>query len=125
MSVLFYREERDEDFFNVCESVRAKNTRLSIIEIARKAILRPAKSFYLHPREYSYIIRLNGNRLPKNVLKRELHNEILKRFKAQNAKAISSFIKVLSQQEAPRFYISESRAANLYYDLLKKQRKIL
>jgi hypothetical protein len=125
MSVLFYREERDEDFFNACESIRAKNTRLSIMEIARKAIMTPAKSFYLHHREYAYIIRLNGCKLPKNIIKRELHNEILKRFKEQNTKSIPSYIKVISRQEAPRFYISESRAANLYYELMKKRRKIL
>ena len=121
MSALFYREERDADFFYVCESVRAKKKHLSVAEIARLAVLMPAKSFYLHPREYSNIIRSGGIKLPENEIKRELHIEIFKRYKALAPESISLSAKIISSQSAPRFYISESRASALYYTLLKRR----
>jgi signal recognition particle subunit SEC65 len=122
MSVLFYREERDADFFNACETVRAGKHHLSVTEIAGEAIRMPAKSFYLHPREYSNIIRSRGRKLPQNSIKRELHNEILRIFKELSFRSVSSAVKIISCQPAPRFYISESRASALYYRLLKKRR---
>jgi hypothetical protein len=127
MSVLFYREERDADFFNACELVRVRNGHLSIVAITKEAILMPAKSFYIHPREYSDIIRTGGKRLPENAIRRELHLEIMRRFKRLTTDLslpASSAIHIISRQTAPRFYISESRAVNLYYMLMKKRKPL-
>ncbi|MDR0823890.1 MAG: hypothetical protein LBN74_02275 [Prevotella sp.] len=124
MAQLFYREDRDSDFFNACEQVRNKETNLSVSEIVSKAILHPAKSFYLHRREYSAIIKRNGMKLPKNEIKKLLHLEILKRsrkIKNENPGIDIFWItKIIAEQSAPRFYISERRAEDIYYELLKK-----
>jgi len=124
MAELFYREDRDSDFFNTCEQVRSEDINLSVSEIVAKAILRTAKSFYLHRKEYSAIIRKNGKELPKNEVKKLLHLEILKRYK--DLKARNPDLKdyeiahIISEQEAPRFYLSARGAERIYYDMLKK-----
>jgi hypothetical protein len=124
MAKLFYREDRDSDFFNACEQVRSEETNLSVSGIVSKAILRPAKSFYLHRREYSDIIRKNGVGLPKNEIKKLLHLEILERYrnlKNENpGTGVLEITKIIAGQSAPRFYISERRAEDIYYELLKK-----
>lgn len=130
MAELFYKEERDRDFFRACELVRSKNiSNISVSQIISKAIIMPAKSFYLHPREYSNIIRGNRKNLPKNFIKRELHLEIICRcnaIKMENPELkISSVAKIIENQSAPRFYISERRAIDLYYELLKKQPRLI
>lgn len=123
MAELFYREERDVDFFNACERVRAEEPMLSVSAIVSKAVLLPAKSFFLHRREYSSIVRRNGAGLPKNDIKRQLHTEILNRYrtlKEENPDMPTLEItKIIAEQPAPRFYISERRAEDLYYKLLK------
>ena len=124
MAELFYREDRDSDFFNACEQVRSEEANLSVSEIVSKAILRPAKSFYLHRREYSAIIRKNGIELPKNEIKKLLHLEILERYRQLKEESpgidVLDITKIIAEQKAPRFYISERRAEDIYYALLKK-----
>ena len=124
MAELFYREDRDSDFFNACEQVRSEESHLSVSEIVSKAILRPAKSFYLHCREYSSIIRKNGKQLPNNKIKKLLHLEILERYRSMKEENpcmdVLEITKLIAEQPAPRFYISERRAEDIYYELLKK-----
>lgn len=124
MAELFYKDERNRDFYRACESVRAENnSRLHVIDIVAQAILKPASSFFLHPKEYANIIRDNGQSLPKNSIKRELHLEILKRYQALKEIVPNSrpheAAKIISEQSAPRFYLSHRRAVDLYYILLK------
>ena len=124
MAELFYREDRDSDFFNACEQVRSEESHLSVSEIVSKAILRPAKSFYLHRREYSSIIRKNGKQLPNNKIKKLLHLEILEMYRSMKEENpcmdVLEITKLIAEQPAPRFYISERRAEDIYYELLKK-----
>ena len=124
MAELFYREDRDVDFFNVCERVRSEEKTLSVSTIVSKAILKEAKSFYMHPREYSSIIRRQGKRFPKNEIKKALHLEILaryKRLKRENPHLdLPEIAKLIAEQGAPRFYISKRRAEDIYYGMLKK-----
>ena len=128
MAELFYREDRDSDFFNVCEQVRIEHGYISVSQIVAKAILKPANSFYIHRREYASIIKRNGSLLPRNEIKRLLHLEILNRFheiKENNPDmCILDITKIISEQKAPRFYISQRRAEDIYYDLLKKPQSI-
>ncbi len=129
MASLFYEEDRNEDFLQACETIRAvkkdDGTYLSISEIASKVILKPAKSFYLQQRIYIRIIRNNGEKLPKNEVSCELHKEVLRRakeiMKLHPGYSPAKIAKILSEQEAPRFYMSESRAESLYYELLKQK----
>lgn len=125
MAELFYREDRDIDFMNACEKVRQESDEhLSVAEIVRKAILQPAKSFYLRPREYGDIVRRAKKKLPKREVTKELYTEILNRYNTLREEYPSlknqDINKMLSEQTAPRFYISEARGILLYYELMKK-----
>ncbi|GAB6123860.1 hypothetical protein [Dysgonomonas termitidis] len=124
MANLFYEEDRNKDFLQACEAVRKEEgTRLTVSGIASKAIYKKAGSFYIHYRVYMKIISNNGNNLPKNEISRQLHTEVLKRAKEimqQNNYTPAQAAKILSEQQAPRFYISEARAISLYYKLLGK-----
>lgn len=125
MAELFYREDRDIDFMNACEKVRQESSEhLSVAEIVRKAILQPAKSFYLRPREYGDIVRRAKKKLPKREVTKELYTEILNRYNTLREEYPSlknqDINKMLSEQTAPRFYISEARGILLYYELMKK-----
>ncbi len=126
MAELFYKDDKNRDFLLACEAVRVESGyHMSVADIVSLAILRPAKSFYLHPREYSKIIKGSGRCLPDNYLKRALHLEILRRHDEIKLRfptlKTHEIAKIIENQQAPRFYISEKRAANLYYDLLKKK----
>lgn len=125
MAELFYREDRDQDFLNACELVRQESEKhLSVIEMVSMAILKPAKSFYLRPREYGDIIRRAKRELPKREVTREMYSEILARYYALRRKypllKNKEINKMLAEQSAPRFYISVSRGVQLYYELMKR-----
>lgn len=122
MSKLFYEEDRNQDFWCACEQVRAESRCTSIADIAAKAIYKPAKSFYLQPQVIVRIIRCQGKKLPKNTLSRELHLEILNRAEQimrSEQLNLTQTAQIISDQPAPRFYISEATACGLYYKLLK------
>ncbi|GHV51423.1 hypothetical protein FACS1894181_13240 [Bacteroidia bacterium] len=126
MAALFFREERDIDFLSACEEVRRESGYLPPYKIASKAVMKPAMSFYLHPREYLLIICGNGRKLPRKGVKRELHLEILSRYgKLKKLFHDKNLIaRMIAGQTAPRFYISEARAVSLYYELLKHKKKM-
>lgn len=125
MAELFYREDRDIDFLNACEKVRQEAEKhLSVSQIVSRAIVKPAKSFYIHPREYANIVRRGKDNLPKSKASKELHAEILARYEQLKEEypdlKEEEINKMLSEQPAPRFYISKSRGIILYYELLKR-----
>ncbi|MDR0768789.1 MAG: hypothetical protein LBE71_02635 [Dysgonamonadaceae bacterium] len=128
---LYFKEERDRDFFNVCETIRKESdTYISVSEIAKKAVRCEAQSFYLSEQQYRKIF--NRARIYprikncKSEIRNEMYREIRSRFleaKHENSKLkYSQIAKLLSEQKAPRFYIAEDRAVMLYYDLLKTLR---
>ena len=128
---LFYKKERDRDFFEACESVRKEFGAgyISVSDIAKKAIHKEAKSFYLDTREYVKIAYKVGKENDLTWLKqkdkKELYLEIYKRYMqifAKNPKLNRMDIaRIIAEQKAPRFYISEVSASNLYYKLLKNR----
>lgn len=125
---LFYQEDRNEDFFAVCESLRKKSHIYSIKEIAIAAIRKEAQSFYLSPNEYGRIIREGCFRkATRCILKNELYHEIQERYRYLNKQYphlnVPAIAKMIELQRAPRFYISEARAISLYYELLSKKYK--
>lgn len=125
MATLFYENERNNDFLNACEQIRqeakVKKQRLSMSQIAVKAVYTNAKSFYLHPKAVAQIIRNKGEQLPINKIAKEMHIEIYNRVKNQGLLhlKIKDTVNILSEQQAPRFYISEATAKSLYYKLFK------
>lgn len=126
---LYFKKERDRDFFNVCETIRKEsNAYLSISEIASRAVYREAKSFYLSDHEYTriyYAARLYPRLANCRIeIKNEMYREIRARFleaKHENpGMKHSKIAEILSSQTAPRFYMSEKSAVALYYRLLRK-----
>ncbi|NDV77848.1 hypothetical protein D0T57_02535 [Dysgonomonas sp. 511] len=110
---------------NACDIIRQNSDgNVSVSQIVGKAILMPARSFYIHPREYAKIIRRGKENLPKSEASKELHLEILKRYEILKNGCPSlrdeEINKIISEQSAPRFYISQSRGIILYYELMKK-----
>ncbi|MFV0587070.1 hypothetical protein [Bacteroides reticulotermitis] len=129
--MLFYLKERDLDFYNACERIREVNgnKHLSISELSEMAIHTPAESFYLLPKECLKIISraINGEqiRLAHNS-KNELHKEIRKRYFSLIAEQPDlkpyQAAKIISTQDAPRFYISKSRARDIYYKMINTRK---
>lgn len=121
---LYFKEDRDKDFFEVCERIRKQyGDYVSVSDIALQAINQPAKSFYLSDQRYSRILRQRGNKKTKNLIKIQMHMDIYEKFNSLcieyadlNTKEI---LKILAESAAPRFYLSHSRATELYYELLK------
>jgi hypothetical protein len=126
MAEMFYGRERDEDFYEACEQVRAAHPRLSVSEIARIASECEAKSFYLQAGVYARIIRSGGKPSPKNPARRALYAELLRRAaelrRPYPELKNGELSRMLSEQEAPRFYLSARRSADLYYALLRSRR---
>lgn len=121
---LYFKEDRDKDFFEACEQIREqKDEYISVSDIALQAIKQPAKSFYLSNQRYNRIIRQRGNRRTKNRIKIEMHKNIYETFDSLSAEhpdlSAKDILKMLPDSPAPRFYISHSRATELYYELLK------
>jgi hypothetical protein len=127
---LYYQQERNNDFFSVCERIR-KETKgyVSVEKIAIQAVYNKAELFYLPAREIAKIIR--GKKFDQNTkspAKAELYKELKRRYELLNPQGktdcavVSRMIEI---QSAPRFYISESRAVNLYYQLLKSKKNAI
>jgi len=124
---LFFKNERDRDFFNSCEKIRRENNEyISTQDIAHKAVLSSAKSFYITCyRCYNIILSIkNGNKLSsKSCAKLALFKEIKERYlniskEKPELKDFDIACEIVNQ-EAPRFYITKTRAEKLYYNLLK------
>lgn len=133
MATLFYEHERNTDFYNTCEQVRKEAAQegriISVAEITSKAVYRKAKLFYIHKKVIIQILKNKGEILPKNEMSKLLHLEILSRGEALRAEAaqesatpkpLRHIAEIISDQEAPRFYMSEARAQSLYYELIRK-----
>ncbi|MDR1525155.1 MAG: hypothetical protein LBS79_07895 [Tannerella sp.] len=125
---LYFKKERDKDFFAVCESIRKEHgtTYISSENIVKKAIYHEAESFYLNTKVYSRIInKIRCGALDKmrNPIKKIMYLEIWKRYlhiKRENPSfSMTDCARVISAQPAPRFYMNEKSALNLYYDLIK------
>lgn len=125
---LFFQEERDKDFLKACEKIRKEDKFLSATDIAKCAANSPAPSFYLTIKGYSNIINfIKKDKCCTTVkAKQELYIEIRKRLEdIPNWRSVSSYelARMIDEQSAPRFYISESRAVKLYYNLLNGIRR--
>jgi len=129
---LYYQKERDKDFFETCESIRKENhpDYISVEDIVKQAINKEAKSFYLNIEIYARIINKVRcgclNRI-RHKMKKELYLELWNRYieiKRQNPEYNSmDCARIIAEQKAPKFYISQKHAVNLYYKLLKANPK--
>ena len=129
---LYFQKERDEDFFEVCELIRKEvyPEYISVDNIACIATTKEAKSFYLSIKTYQNIInkvRCGYLTKIKSRLSRKLYLEIWMRYikiKRDNPELTSmDCARIIAEQKAPQFYMSEMYAKNLYYKLLKNNPK--
>jgi hypothetical protein len=125
---LCFKELRDRDFFNLCETIRKETGgSMSVSAIARIAVHRGAKSFYLSEREYARVY-CRARRMPecKSEVKNEMYREIRYRFLKVKRECPglchAQIARLVGEQTAPRFYISEGSAVQLYYRLLRKRK---
>jgi hypothetical protein len=125
-----YKRERDADFLNTCEQIRKEYGKnyISMENIARKALYKEAQSFYLNNKAYCKIIRMVRIGVIESIKQRhkkdlywEIYNRYLKLKRENTGFNIMDCVRVIAEQKAPRFYISEGRAINLYYELLKER----
>ena len=115
--ILYFKKERDREFFDTCERLRKNG--LSLEDAAKKAITLPASSFFLTDKGFERIINYTGDVVG---IKCELYKEVKLRANQIQCKTVKQTIRILETQTAPRFYISESRAISLYYELIKQYR---
>jgi hypothetical protein len=77
---LFYQEDRDNDFYNVCERIRGQNPGyISVSDIVKQAIYCEAESFYLSELIIARMIdKIKKGEKPttKKEAKQELYKEI-------------------------------------------------
>jgi len=128
--MLFNQTERDRDFLLACEKIQARDKSLSATEIATKAVYSEC-SFYLSVKECARIIRtIQTGKGFKALYKatEEQRDEIKKRYltiqSTRNGITAAEIARIICEQKAPRFYLSESRAIRLYYELMKPEKRI-
>jgi hypothetical protein len=127
---LYYSEDRDEDFLLACDRLRKATPGYPRVrDIARDAILQPARSFYLSPvelRRALHEIRRGVTprfRSPaKNALRAALRARLAALEQARPGIPVRLAAAIISDQPAPRFYISVARATSLYYHALKNRK---
>lgn len=128
---MYDRMQRDIDFYETCERIRQEHndngSYISVSNIAVLAVNQPARAFYISEGRCSDIIQLIHNRQGARSLvpvKEQMYREIEKRYKVLHAEYptlnCTDLARVIIEQPAPRFYISEARAVSLYYELLSK-----
>jgi histone H3/H4 len=126
---LYYQQERNADFFNVCERIRKEEKGyISVACIARRAVYSKAELFYLPAREIARIIRFKSKVKVSSSAKAELYREIEARAGKMNEGGhmnCETIARIIEIQLAPRFYITEARAVSLYYELLKKNKNAI
>jgi hypothetical protein len=126
---LFYSEERNTNFYNICEKIR-KDTKeyMSVKDIASMAVRVPAESFFISLHQINIIImEQRCGKTPPKGIKGELHKEIFKTYwelKKQNPSlCVNQIAKLIEEMPAPRFYMSNATATSLYYELIKSYSK--
>ena len=125
---MFFRQERDRDFFDVCEKVRKENNRLSVSEIAKIAVFHPASSFYLTTKELAKIINNIRKGIRKSTFRSEglMYDQIefmMREIPGHENLPAREVARKIDAENVPRFYLSESRATSIYYECLNKRMK--
>lgn len=130
---LDFKEERDMDFLSSYKLVLKEYGRsapyLKKEFLLSRAILKPAKRFYVSEEQCSRIIgnMLRGKVIDiKNPLKLMMYDEILSRVKTElhnSTLLLPDIIRNVINQPSPRFYLTLESAQILYYKLIKHKRK--
>ena len=128
---LFYEIERDKGLEEACEQVRKERPGyIPVREIARMAIARQAPSFYISRKEIKRIVKKTREGIRPAFASRsrnELYNEIASRAgtieKTAPGIPAGKVADIIMSQTAPRFYISEARAVDVYYGILNRKKR--
>lgn len=125
---MFFKDERDSDFFQVCEKVRSENKTLSVSEVAKIAVYLPAPSLYLTTRELAKIVNRirKGEKCSTYKSAGMMYDQIEKMMiEIPGNEKLSAYeiARIIDAEPVPRFYMSEARARTIYYDCLKNIKK--
>lgn len=120
---MFDELDRNTDFFNTCEDIRNDaEGYISNCDIAIRGLYSPAKSFYVTKIECVNILTSLG--VSKNKAKCARNYDIRMLFKELRSKHkncnFNEIVEMILESPAPRFYMSESRAVIVYYELLNQ-----
>ncbi len=124
---LFFIEERDKYFLEVCDKIQKENKFWSVSKVAKAALLTETFSFFLTIRGYAKIIHKlrKCEPYPSRSVKCEMYDEIKERVAEMPQDiSVNEMARRLDTQTAPRFYMTENSAIQLYYNLIKKRNEV-
>lgn len=124
---LYYQIERDQELLTNFEKIQKQHPNLSIRQIAIKAIKQPYSSFFISDYRIRAIVNMaQWDMKPtfKSPAKKALYHDIKAIYQQHsNSTTPQQICKIISDAQAPRLYISVSRAVRLYYKLVKERGK--
>lgn len=126
MSKLYMKQEKNREFFEVCEKIRSDNKKyISTQEIAAMAEQKECSSFFMsecHIKRLIWEINTDRHSHSKFDHIKEKHGEIYNRYKQllseHGDKPLSWYARQIGKQSAPRFYLDKQYATILYYKLM-------
>jgi hypothetical protein len=126
---LFFKYEKNREFYEKCEAVRSTQTDyLSTKEIASRGEGCCCSCFFMSEAHIKRLLwEMNTDRHVHSKFPhiREKHTEIYDRYKlllsAHPDKLLSWYAEQISMQGAPRFYLDKDYATILYYKLMNKR----
>jgi hypothetical protein len=119
-----FLRERNMQFLKICEQIRNKhNGYISLANIATKANKATVESFYLSQKRIAIILYnfINEKNYKSTAQNREIVRQYQHVKKQHPNYCINQIAKILANNtlSVPSFFLSDFRAVNLYYDLLK------
>ena len=128
--MLEFKQQRNNEFYSVCKQIIDKSDHVNIRHIIKCAVFNTASSFFLSETRIAKIIRAPLTECPKSEAKANLFNMIKRLYFEEkmthpqmSAEAIAK--NIIFYRSAPRFYISESTAINIFYNELNKRKLAL
>jgi len=129
--MLEFKQQRNDEFYRLCKQIIAKSkTPVNIRQTIKCAIHTPATSFFISETRIAKIIRAPLTDCPKSEAKANLFNMIKHLYFEEkmthpqmSAEAIAK--NIIFYRSAPRFYISQATALNIFYNELNKRKLTL
>ena len=123
------KQHRNAEFYRICKQIISKSKApVTMQHIIESALSTPATSFFLSENRIAKIIRAPQEECPKSESKAALFNMIKHLYFEEkmthpqmSPEAIAK--NIIFYRTAPRFYISEATALNIFYSELNKRKK--
>ena len=127
--MLEFKQQRNAEFYRTCKKLinRSGGTE-TLRQITGRAVREPATSFFISENRIARIIRSGGEACPRSEAKaalfhaiKHLYFELKTVHPEMSPEAIAG--NIIFYRQAPRFYISEATALNIYYSELDRRKK--